>query len=87
MPGPPKTIPVLQPVTPAGRLGRPGRGILHQPAPPTRDRFVQLTPPGYRDLVLFDQPAVYWRLGEAAGTVAVDEVNHNAHPGTYPARA
>jgi hypothetical protein len=36
----------------------------------------------YRDEVLADSPAAYWRLGEAAGTTAADETA-NASPGTY----
>ena len=35
----------------------------------------------YRTQVLADHPAAYWRLGEASGTVAADEVGGNA--GTY----
>jgi len=35
----------------------------------------------YRDEVLADGPGAFWRLGEAAGTTAVDETGSNA--GTY----
>lgn len=35
----------------------------------------------YRDEVLADSPTAYYRLGEAAGTTAADEVG--AHAGTY----
>jgi len=35
----------------------------------------------YQDMILADSPIGYWRLGEPAGTVAVDEVN--AINGTY----
>lgn len=30
--------------------------------------------PGYRDLVVANGPAAYWRLGEASGSVAADEM-------------
>jgi hypothetical protein len=35
----------------------------------------------YAQEVLIDSPVAYWRLGEASGTVAVDEVGN--HDGTY----
>lgn len=35
----------------------------------------------YRDTVLADSPAGYWRLGEASGTTAADETGN--FPGTY----
>jgi hypothetical protein len=35
----------------------------------------------YRDEVLADGPRAYWRLGESAGTTAVDQTG--ANPGTY----
>src|SRR5207253_9891358 len=35
----------------------------------------------YREGVLSDAPAAYWRLGEASGTVAADVVGGN--PGAY----
>ena len=38
-------------------------------------------PPSYRAVVLGDSPRGYWRLGEAAGTVAADTAGSN--PGTY----
>ncbi len=38
-------------------------------------------PPEYRSAVIADEPVGYWRLGEASGTVAVDE--KAADPGTY----
>jgi hypothetical protein len=36
----------------------------------------------YGQLILADGPVGYWRLGDAAGTTAKDEIG-NAHPGTY----
>ncbi len=36
---------------------------------------------GYRDEVISDNPAAYWRLGEASGTVAANEIAANT--GTY----
>lgn len=36
----------------------------------------------YRDAVLADSPAAYWRLGEASGTIASDETANNLD-GTY----
>jgi Concanavalin A-like lectin/glucanases superfamily/Calcineurin-like phosphoesterase len=38
-------------------------------------------PLAYRSVVLADSPVSYWRLGEASGTTAVDELG--ANPGTY----
>lgn len=40
----------------------------------------------YRDVVLPDNPMVYWRLGEASGTVAQDETANNTD-GTYSSLA
>lgn len=37
--------------------------------------------PSYRDEVLSDAPISYWRLGEASGTTAIDEIGVNT--GTY----
>jgi hypothetical protein len=40
----------------------------------------------YRTAVLADNPVAYWRLGEATGTIAKDEVGpgpNGAHPGVY----
>jgi hypothetical protein len=37
--------------------------------------------PSYRETVVADNPAGYWRLGEAGGSVAVDETGRS--PGTY----
>jgi len=39
------------------------------------------TAPVYRDAVLADSPRAYWRLGNASGTVASDEMG--VFPGTY----
>jgi len=36
----------------------------------------------YRDVVLADNPAGYWRLGEASDTVTSDETTNNLD-GTY----
>jgi hypothetical protein len=36
----------------------------------------------YRDVVLADNPAGYWRLGESSGTVAADATG-GGNPGTY----
>jgi hypothetical protein len=36
----------------------------------------------YRDTILHDNPALYWRLGEASGTTANDETTNNRN-GTY----
>jgi len=36
---------------------------------------------GYREIILADSPAAYWRLGETAGTTAADETG--SHAGTY----
>jgi bacillolysin len=43
-----------------------------------------ISPPAtsYRDIVLQDNPALYWRLGEASGTNANDETANN-RDGTY----
>src|SRR5688572_12381423 len=38
--------------------------------------------PGYRELVLADAPAGYWRLGETAGSTAADASARALH-GTY----
>ena len=38
--------------------------------------------PSFRDEVMADNPAGYWRFGEATGTTAIDETV-NANPGTY----
>jgi len=40
-----------------------------------------VTPDPYRDLIVGDRPLSYWRLGEATGTVAVDELGRV--DGTY----
>ncbi|MEA2364911.1 MAG: hypothetical protein QOI32_423 [Thermoleophilaceae bacterium] len=39
---------------------------------------------GYRDLVLADDPAAYWRLGELSGSTTDDEAGTN--PGTFAGR-
>jgi len=45
-------------------------------------RFVELgTKPSYKQMVLSDRPAIYYTLGEAGGTVAVDETGR--WNGTY----
>ena len=42
--------------------------------------FWEYTPEGaaaYRDVILADNPIMYWRLGETSGTIAYDEsANH-----------
>lgn len=38
---------------------------------------------GYREVVLADNPAAYWRLGESSGTAAADAASGSAHPGVY----
>jgi RHS repeat-associated protein len=50
-------------------------------APPT----TRVTSPSarYDDLVKGDSPAVYWRLGEAAGATTAADASGNARPGTY----
>jgi hypothetical protein len=53
----------------------PPIGATAAPTPPA------VTAPSYKDVVLADTPIGYWRLGEASGTTAVDQVG--ANPGTY----
>ncbi|MGH3132546.1 MAG: LamG-like jellyroll fold domain-containing protein, partial [Gaiellaceae bacterium] len=75
--------------------GTPGADSDGCPTPPgpTLDgcvisgRLSRLVPPppssgSYRDTVLADSPAGYWRLGEASGTTAADG-SGNGHAGTY----
>jgi len=67
----PTTPPVATPTTPPI-------------ATPTTPAMATLTPApsgDYRSTVLADQPLAYWRLGEASGTVASDEMR--AFNGTY----
>lgn len=43
-------------------------------------------PPGrYTDVVMADKPALYWRLGEAAGASIAADQSGNTNPGTYMA--
>jgi hypothetical protein len=45
-------------------------------------RFTVVAPPtAYKQAVLADSPGAYWRLDEASGSTAVDQIG--AHPGTY----
>ena len=79
----------------APRWGTPGADSDPCPTPPgpTLDgcvisgRLSRLTPGSgssvpYRDAVLADSPAAYWRLGEASGTTAAD-TSGNGRTGTY----
>ena len=71
------------------RAGRMAQLAIYKPAlSPTRVREharlgLGVTDlPDYRSKVLYDLPALYWRLGEPAGGTAFDET-HNDRDGVY----
>jgi hypothetical protein len=75
----------------AGQTGtESGTASCHAPSappPPAPPPLPPPPPPGppppsaYREAVLSDEPRAYWRLAEAIGTAAADELS--AAPGTY----
>ncbi|MEA3078247.1 MAG: hypothetical protein QOF60_3155, partial [Actinomycetota bacterium] len=59
-------------------------GLVPLPLPLSRPAAASPPSSDYRDAVLADSPAGYWRLGEASGTTAVDASGH-ARNGTISA--
>jgi hypothetical protein len=51
--------------------------LAAQAAPASQTSSDNLRSGSYRDLILADEPIMYWRLGEASGTVAYDETSNH----------
>src|SRR5206468_1538463 len=74
----------IDPAAPAASLAAPA-AVANATAGQTLTVTYTAPAAAYAPAVLADRPAVYYRLGDAAGGTTAADASGNGHPGTYAA--